>query len=278
VSTEPGAPQCPLCIAEVCVCERTSRLPIRASYLAGNRDDTLRSRAETLINNHKIEGDKASPFDLNRFAHILSDIYPVNRARWRVNRFYFPSKLLRETGKLANGFRKYRNAGSSAVEAGAKSRLEDDAADFLAWLVGYWSLAAFELRDDDLQEHFFEQYKLGCPYCDQIPCACPRERRLGNRAEFVSFNLLNQSPDLARELEKRLSKVIESLAPHPELQKEYGPELKKEAASGLDPRKTLSRIAEKARNLDAATGSAENIARRISNVVELIERGISFLS
>src|SRR4051794_17177571 len=40
---------CPLCVAEVCVCERTSRLPIRASYLAGNRDDTLQARADRLM-------------------------------------------------------------------------------------------------------------------------------------------------------------------------------------------------------------------------------------
>jgi hypothetical protein len=268
---------CPLCVAEVCVCERTNRLPIRASYLAGNRDDTLRARADRLLHKQKIERKKTPPFDINWFAHILSDIYPVNRARWRVNRFYFPAKLLRETGKLANGFRKYRNAGNSAVEEGAKRRLEDDAADFFAWLLGYWGLVASELRDDDLQSNFSETYKLGCPYCDKIPCGCPRERRLGNRAEFVSFNLLNESPDLARELEKRLAEVIRSLEPHPELAKAYGPELEKEVASGLDPRKTLSKIAESASKLDATTGSAENIARRISNAVELIERSISFL-
>jgi hypothetical protein len=267
---------CPLCVVEICVCERTNRLPTRASYLAGNRDDTLRVQADRLLNSQKIDHKKVLRFDLNDFAHILANIYPVNRARWRVNRFYFPAKLLRETGKLANGFRKYKNAGNSAVEAGAKRRLEDDAADFLAWLLGYWSLALSELKDDDLQRNFVERYKLGCPYCDQIPCGCPRERRLGNRAEFVSFNLLNQSPDLARELEKRLAEVIRSLDPHPELAKEYGPELEREAASRSDPRKTLSKIAESARQLDASTGSAENIARRISNAVELIERSISF--
>lgn len=268
---------CPACISEVCICERTSRLPARASYLAGDRRDELRSRAENILNKQKISRKKTQSFDLDWFARNLSDIYPVNRARWRVNRFYFPSKLLRESGKLANGFRKYRNAGGSAIDEGTKKLLEDDAADFFAWLIGYWSLAADELNDRNLQLEVFERYKSGCPYCHQVPCRCPREKRLGNRAEFVSFNLLNQSPDLARELERRLVEVRKSLDPYPELVKEYGSKLEQETATKSDPRGILSKIADSANKLDEISGHAVKIGQKISSVYELLERGISFL-
>ena len=267
---------CPLCLSESCVCERTYRLPARASYLAGNRDDTLNTRADRLLHSHKISRKKTPTFDLNWFSSTLSDIYPVNRARWRVNRFYFPAKVLRETGKLANGYRKWRNAGGSAIGEDATRLLEKDAADFFAWLIGYWSLVASELRDDDLQSKFVERYESGCPYCHQVPCACPREKRLGNRAEFISFNLINQSPDLAQELERRLAEIKKSLEPNPELVKEFGPELEKNA-SVADARRTLWKIAERVKQLDAATGSGENIAKRVSTAIEWIERTFSFL-
>ena len=269
---------CPSCISEICVCERTERLPVRASYLAGSKHDELYARAESLLNKRKISQEKLEPIDLDWFSRTLSGIYPVNRARWRVNRYYFPTKLLRETGKLANGFRKYRNAGASKNEEGAKKLLENDAADFFAWAVANWSLSSSELNDYDLQGKFVQRYQSGCPYCHQVPCGCPREKRLGNRAEFVSFNLLNSSTELVQELEKRLQDVKTSLEPYPELAKEYEVELQPGAALRADPRKILSRIMESTQKLDTSTGNVDNILRRISHVYELIERAISFFS
>lgn len=266
---------CPLCVEDTCVCERTQRLPMRASYLSVGREQTLQMRADRLLMAPDGSRRRAPSFDLNWFSSMFSDIYPVNRARWRVNRFYFPAKLLREAGKMANGFRKYRNAGSSEIRDGAKRHLENDSSDFFAWLIGYWSLAALETDDDDLQGRFVERYKSGCPYCHQLPCACPREKRLGNRAEFVSFNLLNESPDLARELEQRIAEIKKALEPHPEL-KELESELENKAKSVSGAMDVLWKIAEKAEKLDRATGGAENIARRVSGAIEWIERTFSF--
>lgn len=265
---------CPLCLAEACVCERTYRLPARATYLAGNREDTLNSRADRLLQSEKVSRKKTDTLDLNWFSNMLADVYPVNRARWRVNRFYFPAKVLRETGKLANGYRKWRNAGGSAISGEATRLLEKDSADFFAWLVGYWSLMASEIRDDDLQSKFVERYESGCPYCHQVPCKCERVKRLGNRAEFISFNLINQSPDLAEELERRLEEIRKSLEPNTELAKEFGPALEGKP-SVVEAKKTLWKIAERVRQLDAMSGSAENIARRISTAIEWIDRTFS---
>ncbi|MEH2569880.1 hypothetical protein [Bradyrhizobium sp. AZCC 2289] len=266
---------CPLCLSETCVCERTSRLPARASYLAGNREDTLEERASRILQGNKLSRKKAVSFDLNWFSGTLSEIYPVNRARWRVNRFYFPAKVLRETGKLANGFRKWRNAGSSEIAEQATRLLEKDAADFFAWLIGYWSLVASEIRDDDLQSKFVERYESGCPYCHEVPCGCDRKKRLGNRAEFVSFNLINQSPDLAEELERRLEEIRKSLEPNAELLKEFEPELKSKL-SVVEAKRTLWKIAERVEQLDKMSGNGENIARRISTAIEWIDRTFSF--
>ncbi len=263
---------CPLCLSEICICERTNRLPRRATHLSGNRDETLNIRAERLLNSTKYTPRKTPSFDLNWLSHTLADIYPSNRARWKVNRFFFPSKMLRELGKLANGFRRLRNAGNSSIAPSAKVILEHDAADFLAWLIGYWTLAS-DVQGVDLQEKFVRTYKVGCPYCDQLPCACPRERRLGNRAEFVSFNLLNRSPDLARELDRRLSEIKDSLVEYPDLHKELDAEIKRKPT---DPRNVLMRIASKMRTIDDATGSAERVVRRVSSAIEWIDRTIAF--
>jgi hypothetical protein len=160
---------------------------------------------------------------------------------------------------------------------GAKMLLENDAADFFAWLVGYWTLITSEARDDDLQAKFIEWYSVGCPYCHQIPCACPREKRLGNRAEFISFNLLNDSPDLARELDRRLTEIKDSLTSYPELSKELEPELEKAAKSRTNVIQTLLRVADKVKNAEETVGAGENIIRRVSAAVEWIERTFSHL-
>src|ERR1700676_994732 len=49
---------CPSCISDVCVCERTYRLPNRASYLAGDRNDELQARADSLYNKRKVSRKK----------------------------------------------------------------------------------------------------------------------------------------------------------------------------------------------------------------------------
>ena len=266
---------CPLCLSESCVCERTYRLPARATYLAGNREETLATRADRILHNDKLSRKSTGSFDLNWFSRTLSDIYPVNKARWHVNRFYFPAKVLREAGKLANGYRKWRNAGKSRIEADATRLLEKDAADFFAWLVAYWTLVASEIRDDDLQAKFVERFESGCPYCHQVPCGCERQKRLGNRAEFVSFNLINQSPELAEELERRLREVRSSLEDNTDLVKEFGPQLESKPTVA-EAKRTLWKIAERVKQLDAVTANGENIARRISTAIEWIDRTFSF--
>ena len=85
---------CPLCVSSYCVCERTQRLPRRESYYAGNREEEIVNAANQILQGQKISRGTLN-FDLNWFSNVFSDIYPVNRARWRVNRFYFPAKVLR---------------------------------------------------------------------------------------------------------------------------------------------------------------------------------------
>jgi hypothetical protein len=182
--------------------------------------------------------------------------------------------MLRETGKLANGFRKYRNAGKSPVELSAKASLEKDAADFFAWLIGYWTLLASEEADDNIQSKFVETYTLGCPYCQQLPCGCSAAKRHGNRAEFVAFNLSSLSPDLAEELEKRLAELRESVKPYPEILAELERDLKKGgfSTSKKEAMNILQKIADKAKRLDEISGAGENIMKRASAVVEWIDR------
>ncbi len=270
---------CPACLTESCICERTNRWPTRATHLAGSRDQTLKFAAETIVNAAKISNAEQSHalFDLNWFSSTLSDIYPVNKVRWRVNRFYFPSKMLRETGKLANGFRRYKNAADSFGGTNAKVFLEKDAADFFAWLIGYWTLLASELNDLDLQKKYTTRYAIGCPYCHQIPCSCPPAKRLGNRAEFIAFNLSSGSSDLAKELQQRLAQLSVSLEPFPEIKKEFDEEL---AQNNKSPSKdqainTLQSVAEKLKKADDMSGNAESIIRRVTAIGELILRFVT---
>jgi hypothetical protein len=99
---------------------------------------------------------------------------------------------------------------------------------------------------------------------------------LGNRAEFVSFNLLNRSPELAEQLEKRLREIKASIAPFPQL-KEFAVELDEKPTSKSQTVGILMKIAERVSKFDETTGSVENIIRRVSSAIEWIERTISYL-
>jgi hypothetical protein len=263
---------CPKCISDICVCERTYGFSSRASHLGGKPEDVLSIRADRLLHSHKISPETAPIFDLNWFSKTLSEIYVVNLARWRVNRYYFPAKLLREAGKLANGYRIYQTAGNSATAPHARKRLENDAADFFAWLVGYWDLAASELKGRNLQGRFVDRYKSGCPYCRQLPCNCSPAMRRGNRAEIVYFDLLKKSPDLAREIERLLTEVKKSLEPYPELAKEFGPELKEKAAPGAELKSVLSKMVDGVRQIDSTSTNFESLLKKASKLYELIDR------
>lgn len=265
---------CPKCISAICVCERTYGFSSRASHLGGKPEDLLNSKAERLLHSHKITPEIAPQFDINWFAKTLSDIYVVNLARWRVNRLYFPAKILREAGKLANGYRIYQNAGDSVTSPHARKRLENDAADFFAWLVGYWDLAASELKSRDLQVRFVDRFKSGCPYCHRLPCNCSPAMRRGNRAEIVYFDVLKKSPDLAREIERLLDDVKQSIKPYPEIVKEYETELKKKAPPSAELKSTISKVVDGVRQLDSTSGNFENLMRKAGKLYELIDRFI----
>jgi hypothetical protein len=268
---------CPLCLAEVCVCEGTYRWPrTRARHLAGSRDEELKTRADRILNAYKVPPKKGPPakFDLNWFSNVLADIFPVNRARWRVNRFYFPAKMLRELGKITNGFRRYRNTHDDSISEAAKAQLEKDAADFFAWVVGYWTLAAHEMRDFDIQEKFVSRYAIGCPYCDRSPCKCPPERRRGNRAEFVAFNLSDESADIAQEFASRVAEYKKELEPFPDLASELEKGVSKSKAEGSKKNviDALQSISDKAGAIDDLSGKVEKIITRGSALAEWIDR------
>lgn len=47
-------------------------------------------------------------------------------------------------------------------------RLEEEAADVLAWLLSLCNVAEI-----DLERSFIEKYGGGCPRCGSKPCSCP---------------------------------------------------------------------------------------------------------
>jgi hypothetical protein len=265
---------CPKCTSEICVCERTYGFSPRATHLGGKPEGLLATKADRLLHLHKFSPETAPTFDLNWFSKVLSEIYVVNLARWRVNRLYFPAKILREAGKLANGYRIFETAGNSAASPHARNRLENDAADFFAWVIGYWDLAASELKSRDLQGRFIERYKSGCPYCRQLPCNCSPVMRRGNRAEIVYFDVLKKSPDLAREIERLLAEVKKSLEPYPEIAKEYGPELKEKGAPAAELKSTITKMVDGVRQVDSTSTNFENLLQKASKLYDLIDRFI----
>lgn len=263
---------CPLCLNDICVCEQTNRLPnTRARHFAGSREETLRYYANKLLNKRNSEA-----FGFDRANRILSSIYPVNAARWNVNRFYFPAKLLREVGKTANGFRRYKLAGLSDSAPGAKKALQEGTVDLFAWIIVYWGML---LSPNDLDGRFRKRYGLGCPHCGQRPCTCSSDKRLGNRAEFIAINLIDQSPELIEELQAKFSEYKQtlkaSLSEHPELQQELLANLPE---AGKASAKTISSflwgVLDKVDRLASTGDKIVKIHENTARFLEFIEKTI----
>lgn len=98
--------------------------------------------------------------------------------------------------------------------------------------------------------------------------------RRGNRAEIVYFDVLKKSPDLAREIERLLDDVKQSIKPYPEIVKEYETELKKKAPPSAELKSTISKVVDGVRQLDSTSGNFENLMRKAGKLYELIDRFI----
>jgi hypothetical protein len=255
---------CPKCKQSGCICERTYGVAGRARHF-GTSAEHFQSKAERMIAN--VSGDLR---DLSWFSKTLSDIYLVNLARWKVNRYYFPTKLLRETGKLANGYRCYLNARDTAGKSHAKVRLENDAADFFAWLIAYWQLTASELPNANLQDRFVARYGNGCPYCHQIECACSPAMTRTNRAQIARLEDLDDNDDNKRKIEELIGDIINSLDQFPELDKKYKLELRQQKPA-KEISLTLNKILGGLDKVDKASTSVENVVRKAGLLQSLLD-------
>jgi hypothetical protein len=267
---------CPLCLSEHCVCERTNRLPpSRARHLAGkNSDEWLETRATRILAEPTISHGRSVKQNLNWFSAELADIYSVNSARWSVNRYYFPAKMLRESGKLANGFRGYKLAATTAMGPAAKARLERDTADFFAWLIGFWTQTLPQGPEADIQNKFVERYRLGCPYCRTLPCTCNREKRLGHKAEIIPLKSTAKTTDAVKELEELLSEFRRQIEAFPQIASQYEANLPAKNSQGWlrGTIEALRKVPSFVGQAKDVTGDVDTIIKRAISVAEQINR------
>jgi hypothetical protein len=267
---------CPLCLSEHCVCERTYRLPSsRARHLGRkNPDEWLATRATRILAAPRIARGRSVKQNLNWFSAELAAVYSVNSARWGVNRYYFPAKMLRESGKLANGFRGYKLAAATAVGDAAKARLERDTADFFAWLIGFWTQTLPQGPEADIQTKFVERYQLGCPYCRKLPCACDLAKRLGHKAEIIPLGSTAKTADAVEELEELLAEFRRQIEAFPQIASQYEANLPAKDSQGwlrgtIEALRKLPSFVGQAKEV---SGDIDTIVRRAISVAEQINR------
>lgn len=266
---------CPLCLSEHCVCERTYRLPpSRARYLGGSSEEWLEARATRILAGPKILRGRSVKQNLNWFSVELAKIYSVNSARWSVNRYYFPAKMLRESGKLANGFRGYKLAATTAVGPAAKARLERDTADFFAWMIGFWTQTLPRLPEADIQSKFVERYRLGCPYCRTLPCICDLEKRLGHKAEIIPLSLTEKTTDAVKELEELLTEFRRQIEAFPQIASQYEANLPAKGSPGWlrGTIEVLRKVPSFVGQAKEVSGDIDTTVRRAISVAEQIGR------
>ena len=257
---------CPHCCSNSCICLRTHKLYSQNMY---DLEEELEGKAQTLSNLNKLyPKDSRYSFTLDWYIESLSKIYPANDARWSVNKHYFPSKILREIGKLIQGYRRIKYAPAAADIQKITKSFAGDSADFLAWLLSFWRLTFRAEKKFMPQFQMIRRFGISCPYCNRTPCECSKTRRHGNGAETVTTpaELKNLINDQILVLLKEIGEGRSQSALVTELNSQ----------ETFKDRKALVKVLDKVKNLASGdsefAGNAEKLVISVSRIFEILNR------
>lgn len=183
--------KCYYCISDPCVCFRTNKQP-HSNIPAWKAEEEREGYYQTI--SHQIEFKKIA-IDYKWLALNVAKVYPNNEIIWYHSgpSFHF-TRLMEELGELHQALSNYE------ASLAPINRVEEEAADVLAWILAIWPLA---IPGKDLQDEFISYYYRGCPVCQSKPCICLA------RAERKSGIAIRQDLETLEKQVNKLSEVMQ---------------------------------------------------------------------
>lgn len=260
---------CPDCVEKRCLCDIVMKIPKTRSKLS-KRYEELSLQYTNLQT--EIKNELFHP-DLDTILYMLESIYPSNSGKWNINKYYFPSKLMEQNGRLIEGYRKYKIAGPRNKNMHLRL-LSNDVGSYLAWLLAIWSEVLRKQGNVRAQFFVVERFRSGCPYCHSISCTCPKERRLGIRSRFGISPQRNYVDDPVVDVLEELRAIADTMKKIPGLSKEASniAKIDKEAFNRKNLMSKLHPVVEKIRSGTDLGSNITNLGTRILNMIEAIEK------
>ncbi|MBK0000227.1 hypothetical protein [Erwinia sp. S38] len=149
---------CPYCTATPCTCLQTHKQP-SISMPAYKISEILREKYESMIGFYV--GEKLS---LDLLVKNTHSIYPSNQSVWSIyGSFYHFTRVFEELGEIHEAYAAY------CLDASRKINLEEEIADFTAWLFSAWEI---KNPKKSLKDALIDYYSKGCPVCIKQQCEC----------------------------------------------------------------------------------------------------------
>lgn len=149
---------CPYCTAIPCSCIQNHKKP-EGNIPAYKIKDRLEEHFNSIKAYH--HGKK---FSIDEAASMISRIYPANKIIWSVHgSFYHFTRIYEELGEIHEAYTSFRK------DASRKINVEEEVADFAAWLFSAWEMC---MKGSSLKESLINYYSEGCPVCHKEKCEC----------------------------------------------------------------------------------------------------------
>lgn len=255
---------CPYCLAKPCECIQNHKQPAIKMQAYKVREE-LQRKYETLKGIHH-----PSMFDIDMAVEIINGIYPSNQTIWSIyGSFYHFTRIYEELGEIHEAFTTFQKDESRKVN------LEEELADFTAWLLSAWKMA---VKEKSLQESLINYYSEGCPVCRKEVCECSdysdRKEAIVNIADLESLKAeIICLRDLQNDNKKEIMELIISI--DDALTTKSTTDTKRVLTQAKDTLDDISKISKSSLEIGENAVNAASILNRGYKLIESIFNNIS---
>lgn len=240
---------CPYCTAPTCTCVQSHKKPY---------DDTpaYKIKDKLLGHYHSVKAyNYSNKFDIDDAVEIIARIYPANKVVWSVHgSFYHFTRVYEELGEIHEAYTSFRK------DATRKINVEEELADFTAWLLSAWGIC---MKGKSLKESLINYYINGCPVCHKEICDCGDYS--DRKESIIDLDLLNSLRDEITKLNEESNNKFNEIN---ELITSIDCALSTKSTS--DAKRFLSQARATLDNVSSINGSVITIGENTGDVSEII--------
>lgn len=249
---------CPYCLGITCICVQNHKKP--ENKLPAYKIKKKLEEHYTSV----ISYNSGKSFTIDDAVEVIARIYPANKVVWSVHgSFYHFTRIYEELGEIHEAYTSFRK------DPSRKINVEEELADFTAWLLSTWEIC---MKEKSLKESLINYYSQGCPVCMKEVCICgdysDRKEAVIDLALLESLKAeVAELNDASDKKIQQISELVSSI--DTALQSKSTTDAKRVLTQAKDTLDDVSSISNSVTNIGENAGK---IATLIGSIYSLIER------